>query len=174
MRVLQHRGRAAIVFGGDEDEAVELGDLLLPLLGDLVLRRAPGRRNGLVEERQRIVAQVENFDVDIAAGARYLRDPFGRLVGKPVRPGAADDDADFRLGHCRVLSIELVTNGDRHYISDCQERARRHFFETKAHACNRGLPRGQRHPAAHRRQMDGAGGRASSAQGRCASASCAP
>src|SRR5258705_355850 len=66
-RVLQHRGHAVIVLGGDEDEAVELGELARPAARDLVPWWRGQQRAGLVEERQRVVAQIDDLDGEVAA-----------------------------------------------------------------------------------------------------------
>jgi hypothetical protein len=38
-RILQNRGRSAIVFGSREDKGVEFADFLLPALGNFIFRR---------------------------------------------------------------------------------------------------------------------------------------
>ena len=68
--VLEHRRGPVIVFRGDEDEAIGLRDRGGPSLNDLVLEsRATrrGRRYGLIEERHRKVAQIEQPRVDAIA-----------------------------------------------------------------------------------------------------------
>src|SRR5712671_3939970 len=43
-RILQNRGRSAIVFGSREDKGVEFADFLLPALGNLIFRRSMEHR----------------------------------------------------------------------------------------------------------------------------------
>jgi hypothetical protein len=52
----------------------------------------------LVEERQRMVAQVDQLDVHVAAGLGLLEHPLGRDVGEAGRAGGADDDGDAGFG----------------------------------------------------------------------------
>ena len=63
---LKYRSRAMVVFGSDKYVDVELGNLLLPAVGDLILRRHSGGQGELVEERKRKISEVDNFDLDIA------------------------------------------------------------------------------------------------------------
>jgi hypothetical protein len=88
-----------IVFGGHEDVAVELRDLLLPALGNRVLRGRPGIRRHLIEEGHRKVAQVNNFRVDIAALGRNILDPLRRHVAEACGARGADDDRDLEFAH---------------------------------------------------------------------------
>jgi hypothetical protein len=89
-RVLQDGWVAVVVLGGQHDEpvgpvqgAAEARDLL----GRVVARRL-GRRRG-VEERQRVLAQVDQLDVEILAGAKRLADPAGRTLAEPAFTGRA-------------------------------------------------------------------------------------
>src|SRR3974377_2627367 len=54
--VLQHGWNAVVVFGGNEDIAIETGDLLLPPLRNRILRRHPSIRRHLVEKRHGEIA----------------------------------------------------------------------------------------------------------------------
>src|SRR5207302_4613412 len=93
-RVLEHRGRTVIVLRGDEDEAVGLRDRGGPSLHDFVLvRRATrhGRRQWLIEERHRKVAQIEKPGIDTLALLQVLQDPLRGLFRETTLAGAADD-----------------------------------------------------------------------------------
>src|SRR5882672_3310065 len=97
--VLEHRRDAAVVFRGDEEVAVELGDLLLPALRHLVLRGRPHIGRDLVEERHRVVAQVEELHAHVGSGRGDLMDPFRRLLAEAAHTCGADDDRDLGFGH---------------------------------------------------------------------------
>jgi hypothetical protein len=88
-----------LTIGCDEDEAVELRDLLLPALGDRILRRRPGVRRHFIEERHREVAQIDDFGLDIVALGGNVVNPVRRLVAKAGSSGGADDDGDLEFGH---------------------------------------------------------------------------
>jgi hypothetical protein len=104
--VLQHAGNTAIIFGGDEDVAVEAGDLALPILRHCALRWHIQIGCGLVEERKREVAQVEKLDLQIPAGTCQIAEPRGGDVGKPGSAGRAHDNGNFgHVGHCSLLQI---------------------------------------------------------------------
>ena len=67
-RVLEHRGVAVVVLAGEHDEA--LGPIeRLPEPGDVVARVvATGpRRRGPVEEGERVVAQVDQLELELGA-----------------------------------------------------------------------------------------------------------
>jgi hypothetical protein len=63
MAFLQDAGGAVVVLRGDEDEAVEGGDLLGPLLRVLALVLAHRRGQRLVQVRQRVVPQVDELEL---------------------------------------------------------------------------------------------------------------
>src|SRR5712672_929505 len=93
-RVLEHRGGAVIILGGDEDEAVGLRDRGGPSLYDLVrVRQAPrhGRRCWLIEERHRKVAKVEKPCVDAVALLQVLQNPLCGLIRETALPCASND-----------------------------------------------------------------------------------
>jgi len=98
-RVLQHGGHAAVVLRGDEDEAVELGHLLAPAPGGLVFRRRIDRRASLVEERHRIVAQVDELKSRSLRAAAMSWIHFAGLSPKRPLASGRDDDADVWLAH---------------------------------------------------------------------------
>ena len=83
-----------VVLGGDDDEPVERGDLVGPPLGVLVLVLAQRRRQRLVEVRQRVVAQVDQLELRVAAARGDVEHPLRDLLAVPVGAGAAEDDAD--------------------------------------------------------------------------------
>jgi hypothetical protein len=97
--VLERAGNRAVVLGGDDDVAVELVQFRLPFGGDLVRRRRPdvGRRR--VEQRQRIVDQIDQLDVEIARLLGALGNPLRRLVALPSRPHAADNHRNLQFAH---------------------------------------------------------------------------
>src|SRR6266581_2524481 len=96
-RVLEHRGGAVIVLWGDEDEAVGLRDRGGPPLHDFVLvRRATrhGRRQWLIEERHRKVAQIEKPSIDTLALLQVLQDPLRGLFRESALAGASNNDGN--------------------------------------------------------------------------------
>src|SRR5690606_40789806 len=56
-------------------------------------------RQRLLEERQRVLAQIEQLDAHVAAARREIEDPLRRLVAETVRAGAAEDDLDVERAH---------------------------------------------------------------------------
>lgn len=98
-RVLQRAADRVVILGGDEDVAVEFADLGGPALGDVVLDRRVGGRHRRLEQRHRIIAQVDNLIVGIAASLGELEYPFRRSVGKAGFAGGGEDDADTGLAH---------------------------------------------------------------------------
>jgi hypothetical protein len=77
--------------GEDEDESVESTDDATPRPGVLVLVVLKGRLQGLVEEGQVDLGQVEHFVLQPAAVLGDLHDPLGDAGAYPTRPGAPDD-----------------------------------------------------------------------------------
>jgi len=55
--------------------------------------RTAGRRHG-VEERQRIVAQVDQLDVEVLAAAKGRYDPVRRPLAEPPFAGGTRDHLD--------------------------------------------------------------------------------
>ena len=52
-----------------------------------------------IEQRKRVVAQVDQLGIDIAAGLHVLEDPLGRLLAEAGRAGGRDDDGNLEFGH---------------------------------------------------------------------------
>src|SRR6202790_4877035 len=96
-RVLEHRGGAVVILGGDEDEAVGLRDRGGPSLHDLVLVRQAtrrGRRCWLIEERHRKVAKIEKPRVDTLALLQVLQNPLRGLFRETALAGASNNDGN--------------------------------------------------------------------------------
>src|SRR5258708_10024725 len=72
-RILQSRGRSAVVFGSREDKGVEFADFLLPALGNLIFRRSIERRSLRREQGHGVSLQIDQFDFEIspALGDRF-------------------------------------------------------------------------------------------------------
>src|SRR5712691_12055402 len=104
--VFQDAGGAVVVLGCHDDEAVKRGDLRRPLPGVLVLVLAERGRQRFVQVRERVVAQVEEFEVGVAATRRSLQHPVGDLLAVAVGAGAAQDDPDPAHGAlpCRIVA----------------------------------------------------------------------
>ncbi len=91
------RGRVAVVvLGGHDDVAVggvddaaETGDGLRG-----VVPERSRRGHGALEERQRVVAQVDQLDFEVVTGGQAVDQPGHRLVREPVGTGGADEDLD--------------------------------------------------------------------------------
>jgi hypothetical protein len=64
----------------------------------LVLVLAHRWRQRLVQVRQRVVAQVNQLELGVAAARCQVIDPHGDLFAAAVGPGAAQDDADLDHG----------------------------------------------------------------------------
>jgi hypothetical protein len=62
--------------------------------GVLVLVLAHRGRQRLVQVRQRVVAQVDELELGVAAARGVVVDPPGHLLAVAVGAGAAEDDAD--------------------------------------------------------------------------------
>src|SRR6476469_5073209 len=65
-RILQNRGRSAIVFSSREDKGVEFVDFLLPALGNLMLRGSIERRSLLREQRHGVILQIDQLVIEIS------------------------------------------------------------------------------------------------------------
>src|ERR1700694_1360208 len=87
-RILQHTRDRAVVFGHHENEAVVSGERFLPAqcLGVLAGRRH--RRPLLIEERQRMVAKVEKFRLDVVTGLGLFQHQPAALSA--YRPGRVE------------------------------------------------------------------------------------
>src|SRR2546425_12103006 len=93
---VRRRG-SVVVFRGDDDEAVGLGDRGGPSLNDLVLERRAtrcGRRYRLIEKRHRKVAQIEQPRVDAIALPQVLQNPVRGLFREAPLAGASHNDGD--------------------------------------------------------------------------------
>src|SRR6266567_1355668 len=101
--VLEHARGAVVVLGCHDDEAVKRGDLRRPLPGVLVLVLAERGRQRFVQVRERVVAQVEEFEVGVAATRGSLQYPVGDLLAVAVGAGAAQDDPD--SAHCALPTV---------------------------------------------------------------------
>ena len=84
-----------------DDEAVGFANLVAPLhdrwIGVAVLRHAG--RHGLLEKRQRVVAKIEELDVEVRSLFREIEYPGGRLLAESIRARAADNHFDFECAH---------------------------------------------------------------------------
>jgi hypothetical protein len=91
--ILQHRRVAVVVFGGRRDEPVRpVQRAAEPLhLRARVLAGSP-RRGDSVEERQRMITQVDLLDVDVLAGLQLLDHPGGDFLAEAALAGGAGDD----------------------------------------------------------------------------------
>ena len=49
----------------------------------------------LIEERQLMIAQIDQLHFHVSPGLGLLQDPLRRLVGEPGGAGGTDDNADF-------------------------------------------------------------------------------
>src|ERR1700752_510174 len=95
--VLEHGGRAVVVFGSDEDETVRLPDSGSPFLNELVRERRTtrrGRRYRLIEERHRVVAQIEQPRVDAIALLQVLKNPVRGLFRETALARASNNDGN--------------------------------------------------------------------------------
>src|SRR5690606_25886182 len=98
-RVLQRRGHGVVVLGGDEDEPVEGADGTGPAAGLLVAVVAEYGGQGLVEQRQLVLGEVDDLEGRLPCGdgrvpGGHFGDPPGRDLRPAGGPGAADDDGD--------------------------------------------------------------------------------
>src|ERR1700682_5154443 len=110
-RVLQHRARAVVVLGRHDDQAVECRELAGPEPCRLVIDRPVGRRPRLVEERQRVIAQVDELEGKVGALLGDLVDPVRGLFAEAAFSGRADHDAQSGLllfGHGVLLPTRLI------------------------------------------------------------------
>jgi hypothetical protein len=84
--VQQRRGGAVVELGGDEHEPIEAGDGGSPVLRVLVLVTAGEGGNGLIEQREVRVFEVDDFVGRRAAAGGLFVDPSGATAA-PLRPG---------------------------------------------------------------------------------------
>src|SRR4029077_2689064 len=78
----------------DENKPIRCSDCGGPQFDDLILIWRPAersRRDGLIEERHRKVAKIEQPRVDSGALLEMLKNPLCRLFRKPALTRAADD-----------------------------------------------------------------------------------
>src|SRR6478735_10055161 len=104
-RILEHAADAVVVLRGHEQIAVELGHLRRPTLRHWVCGGREQRRDLLVEERQRVLAQIDHLERGVGALGRELRGPSADSFAEPAWASRADDDSQFELrshGHSRV------------------------------------------------------------------------
>ena len=113
-RVLQHCGGPMIIFRGSDDEAVIFADLVAPGLGGGVRIDAlgPGRGDGLFEQRQILVAQVERVEREVVARGGAGGDPLGGNVRETLRARTADDECEVEHGNFDPFRLRIVT-GDQ-------------------------------------------------------------
>src|SRR5262245_45635892 len=76
------------LWGGFEGQATDI---------EIHAREVIALKRRLVEVREWIVEQVDEFELSVGALRSDVEDPPGDLLAVPVRAGAAEDDAD--LGH---------------------------------------------------------------------------
>src|SRR6202043_481190 len=85
------------ILWSDKGEAVGLRDRGGPSLHDLVLvsrTTRHGRRNWMIEERPRKVAQIEQPRVDAIALLQVLQNPFRGLFRETALASASDNDGN--------------------------------------------------------------------------------
>src|ERR1700729_1761387 len=91
-RVLQYRRVAVVVLGCDDEVAVRLLDLARPARHILwVFATTVGRRYFLIEERHRVVAQVDQLRLQVLASGESIHDPGGCLLAEASLASAAED-----------------------------------------------------------------------------------
>jgi hypothetical protein len=111
-----------VVLGGDEDVPVEPADGRGPLLGVRVLVMPHSRGQRLVQVWKRIVGEVDQLEVGVAAPTCLVHHPASDRLAPTPGAGAPEDDAD--AGHgwtceptprsrridSRTTSVVLVVN----------------------------------------------------------------
>src|SRR4029077_17179666 len=98
-RILQNRGRSAIVFGSRKDKSVEFADFLPPAPGNLIFRRSIERRSLLREQRHGVILQIDQFDFEISPAPGDLFDPLRGMTAEAIGSDASDHDAKLRFAH---------------------------------------------------------------------------
>ena len=99
-RILQNRGRSAIVFGSREDKGVEFADFPLPAPGNLIFRRSIERRSLLREQRHGVILQIDQFDFEISPASGNLFDPMCGMTAEAIGSDASDHDGKLQFAHC--------------------------------------------------------------------------
>lgn len=108
--IFKHAGDRVVVLGDDVDEAVEPADCLLPPYRLGVLTWHPQVGRDFIEEGQRVIAQIDDLDLQVIARLGLLGHPLGGGVRVAGRPGRADDDGDTGLSaHGNVLYAGFQT-----------------------------------------------------------------
>ncbi len=97
-----------VVFGGDEDEAVEGADFGSPIFGVLFGVLAHGGWDGFVEEGEVDVGEIDEFEFGVGAFLGVLEDPVSDVFSDAPGAGAADDDSDFYHDVSFVFCDEIV------------------------------------------------------------------
>src|SRR5208282_3316476 len=93
-----------VIFRRNENIAVVMPDLLLPPHAFRVLGWHPGVGGDLVEERQRMVAKVDELELHVGSLLGDVEEPLPSLVAKAGGARCGKDDGDLGLAHCQVLS----------------------------------------------------------------------
>src|SRR5580692_10083790 len=96
-RVLENPGDRMVVFRDHENVAIETPNGLLPTDRLWIPAGHPQVRRHLIEERQRMLAQIDQRHVQVSSRLSLLEDPLRRDIGKPGGTGGSDNDGDFRL-----------------------------------------------------------------------------
>src|SRR5438445_3705437 len=112
-RILQNRGRSAIVFGSREDKGVEFADFLLPALGNLIFRRSIERRSLLREKRHGVILQIDQFDFEISPAPGDLFDPLRGMTAEAIGSDASDTMPSFGLLMAILLRVHVIALGRR-------------------------------------------------------------
>src|SRR5579864_1126335 len=104
-----------VVFWGDKNVGIEGGDFLAPSvrvrLGVLVHRGW----YGLIEERQLVILNVDNFKLRVLAAFQDIVHPLCNGPGFPSWSRAADDDPNFQhfLSPSGAAQVTLSRHQDR-------------------------------------------------------------
>src|SRR4029077_15275918 len=98
-RILQNRGRSAIVFGSREDKSVEFADFLLPAPGNLIFRRSIERRSLLRERRHGVILQIDQFEFEISQAPGVSFDPLRGMTTEAIGSDASDHDSEPLFAH---------------------------------------------------------------------------
>src|SRR5690606_22314114 len=95
-RALERGGHRAVVFGSEEDESVEFGDLVRPSVCRVAKVVACSGREWLFEHGELEVVQVYEFEFD-AVCLGVVFDPLADLDAVTAGTGAANDDANLEV-----------------------------------------------------------------------------